>query len=189
MLIAKFLNPNIDIEKEIELFERKHSVLLPIQYRTFLKRYNGGLTPETKACVKRFSEIVDAFYGVGNAEWKLEGIVRLSEWIGKGWLPIAYNGWGDYFAIGLNGEDEGKIYYFDYGRGYRKKFLADDLKHFFDCCKSGELNPVCFMSVEEREADLIARGKGKNITEGLKEAWQEQLDKYKDMVREEVIID
>ena len=189
MLIAKYLNPNIDIEKKIELFERKYSVLLPIQYRIFLKRYNGGFTPETKVHVKRFSEIVDAFYGVGNAEWKIEGIFRLSEWIEKGWLPIAYNGWGDYFAIGLNGEDEGKIYYFDYQRGYRKKFLADDLKQFFEYCKSGEIDPDVYLTIEEREVDLRANGMEEYITDGLKEAWQEEIDKYKDMVREEVIID
>ena len=94
---------------------------------------------------------------------------------------------GDYIAIGLSGEDEGKIYFLDYRRGYRKKFLADDLKQFFDYCKSGEIGPC--RTIEEREADLIARGKGANITEQLKKAWQEEFDRFKDMVREEVIID
>ena len=47
------------------------------------------------------------------------------------------------------------------------------------------LRGKCF----KREADLIARGKGANITEQLKKAWQAEIDRFKDMVREEVIID
>jgi len=189
MLIAKYLNPNSDIEKMINHFEDKYKISLPIQYRTFLKKYNGGDTPKTSLKVKRFITDIRAFYGVGDAKRRLEDIAWLEDFLEKDWLPIASNCWGDYIAIGLNGEDEGKIYYFDYQRGYRKKFLTDDLKHFFEYCKSGEINPYVYRTIEEREADLIARGKGANITDQLKKAWQDEIDKYKDMVREEVIID
>jgi len=189
MLIAKYLNPNSDIEEMIKHFEEEYKISLPIQYKTFLKKYNGGYTPKTSFQIKRFMRNITGFYGIGDVKRKIENIVDLSDFLKKNWLPIAYNGWGDYIAIGLNGEDEGKIYYFDYQRGYRKKFLADDLKHFFDYCKSGEIDPDVYLSVEERKADLLANGMGEYITDGLKEAWQDEIDKYKDMVREEVIID
>ncbi len=87
----------------------------------------------------------------------------------------------------MSGEDEGKIYFFDYRRGYRKKFLTDDLKQLLDYCKSGEIAPC--RTIEEREADLLANGMGEYITEELKGAWQYEIDRFKDMVREEVIID
>ncbi len=187
MLIAKYLNPNSDIEKMIEHFEEENKILLPNQYKTFLQKYNGGDTPKTSLKVKRFITDIRAFYGVGDAKRRLEDIAWLENFLEKDWLPIASNCWGDYIAIGIRGGEEGKIYFLDHERGYRKKFLTDDLKQLLDYCKSEEIGPC--RTIEEREADLIARGKGANITEQLKKAWQEEIDKYKDMVREEVIID
>ena len=189
MLIAKYLKNDIDIEKEILNFEKKYDILLPSQYKSFLKKYNGGDTPETNIKIKKFTWDVDGFYGIGNVEFRIDKVVEFDELLEKGWLPIANSCLGDYFAIGLNGADKGKIYFLDYGSGYRKKFLTDDLKQFIDYCQSGEIDPCVYETVEEREADLLARGKGANITEGLKEAWQEEIDRFKDMVREEVIID
>ena len=189
MLIAKYLNKNSDIEKMIKHFEDEYKISLPIQYRTFLQKYNGGYTPKTSLKIKKFFTDIRAFYGVGDAKNRLEDIAWLEDFLEKNWLPIASNCWGDYIAIRLRGEEEGKIYFLDHEKGYRKKFLADDLKQFFDYCKSGEIDPGVYLTVEEREAELLAEGKGAYITEGLKKAWQEEFDRFKDMVREEVIID
>ncbi len=189
MLIAKYLNPNSDIEKMIKQFEEENKISLPIQYRAFLKKYNGGYTPKTSLKIKSFFSDIIEFYGVGDAKSRIEDIIDLKVFLEKNWLPIATTCYGDYIAIGLKGEDEGKIYFFDYQRGYRKKFLTDDLKQLLGYCKSGEINPYVYRTIEEREADLIARGKGANITEQLKKAWQDEIDRFKDMVREEVIID
>ena len=41
---------------------------------------------------------------------------------------------------------------------------------------------------EEREAEMIAEGKATNITDGLREIWKQEYEKYKDMKREEVVI-
>ena len=41
---------------------------------------------------------------------------------------------------------------------------------------------------EEREKDLIARGRAHVITDGLREIWKKEYEKYKDMVQEKVIL-
>lgn len=43
-------------------------------------------------------------------------------------------------------------------------------------------------SIEEREQLLIKNGKEANITDSLRKAWRSEIDLYKDMVQEEVII-
>ena len=189
MLIAKYLNPNSDIEKMIKHFEEEYKISLPLQYRTFLKKYNGGDTPKTSLKIKRFYTDIAEFYGIGDAESRIEDIAWLEDFLEKKWLPIASNCWGDYIAIRIRSEEEGKIYFLDQERGYRKKFLADDLKQFIDYCKSGEIDPGVYLTVEERETDLLANGMGEYITEELKKVWQAEIDRFKDMVREEVIID
>lgn len=45
------------------------------------------------------------------------------------------------------------------------------------------------LSIEEREAILIANGKGDIITDGLREMWQAEIKKYSNMIQEEVLID
>ena len=187
MLIAKYLNPNSDIEEMIKHFEDEYKISLPIQYRTFLQKYNGVYTPETNLKVKRFFTDINDFYGVGDAKDRLEDIAWLEDFLEKNWIPIASTCFGDYIAICIRGEEEGKIYFLDHERGYRKKFLADDLKQLLDYCKSEEIGPC--RTIEEREANMLAKGMGEYITEELKEAWQEDIDRFKDMVREEVIID
>lgn len=44
------------------------------------------------------------------------------------------------------------------------------------------------MTVEEREARLTANGRGGVITDGLREIWKKEYEKYKDMVQEKVIL-
>lgn len=67
--------------------------------------------------------------------------------------------------------------------------MAEDFKEFTKKCKSKKINPDTKMSIEEREADLISRGKGGNITDGLRKMWQDEIDKYGNMVQEELIIE
>mgnify|MGYP000317392839 FL=1 len=43
-------------------------------------------------------------------------------------------------------------------------------------------------TVEEREARLIANGKEHNITDGLRNLWRREYEKYKDIFQEEVIL-
>ncbi len=63
-----------------------------------------------------------------------------------------------------------------------------EIKIFIQYCKSGEIDPASRLSIKEREEALIARGRGHVITENLRQMWQAEIDKYKNMVREEVVI-
>lgn len=43
-------------------------------------------------------------------------------------------------------------------------------------------------SIKEREAALIAKGRGSIITDDLRKMWQDEIDKYGNMIQEEVIL-
>ncbi len=83
MLIAKYLNPNSDIEEMIKHFEDEYKISLPLQYRTFLQKYNGGYTPKTSLKIKKFFTDITAFYGFGDAKSRLEDIVDLRDFLKK----------------------------------------------------------------------------------------------------------
>ena len=46
MLISKF--PNCDVKEQIADMEKRYEIILPVQYKSFLYKYSGGYTPETK---------------------------------------------------------------------------------------------------------------------------------------------
>lgn len=66
--------------------------------------------------------------------------------------------------------------------------IAEDLKAFVKKCKSREINPRAKRSIEECEANMIAKGRGHVITDTLRKTWQDEIDKYGNMVQEKVII-
>lgn len=110
-------------------------------------------------------------------------------WIEENVLPIACDSFGNHIVIGLGDENNGKIFFCDHEQGNKKEYIAENLKVFLQHCKSGEIDPASRLSIKEREEALIARGRGHVITEGLRQLWQAEIDKYENMVREEVIIE
>ena len=44
-------------------------------------------------------------------------------------------------------------------------------------------------SIKEREDALIANGRGHVITDALRKIWQAEIDKYGNMVQEELFVD
>ena len=64
--------------------------------------------------------------------------------------------------------------------------LSDSFSQFLQKCKSKEINPRSRRTPEEREKELIEKGKSGNITDGLRKMWEQEYNKYKDMVQEEV---
>lgn len=186
LMISKFIEPNTDIEREVLDIEKKYNISLPEQYKGFLLKYNGGYTPKTGFRVARESSDLRGFYGVGNAkmcyeDWDLE------EWIEKKLFPIACDSFGNYILIGLE-EKDGKIYFADHEKGYATKLLTDDLKQFIKCCKSEVVGPEFTEPIEEREKFLIARGRGHIICDELRKIWQAEIDKYKDIKQEKVLL-
>ena len=63
------------------------------------------------------------------------------------------------------------------------------MKDFIGCCKSEVIGDEFTQSIEEREAYLVAKGRGDIITDGLRKMWQCEIDKYKDIMQEEVFLD
>ena len=185
MLISKFENHNVS--EEILNLEREYNIFLPKEYKDFLCRYNGGYTPKTKIKAGKISSDIRGFYGVGNVALSLNTL-ELQEWIHKKIMPIATDSFGNYFAIGLCDDISGKIFFFDHEVGYRGEYIAESLKAFLQYCKSDRISEASRRSIEEREAALIANGRGDVITDDLRRMWQAEIDKYGNMVQEEVVI-
>ncbi len=52
--------------------------------------------------------------------------------------------------------------------------------------KSEKIKEASKRSIKEREEILIANGRGNIITDSLRQTWQAEIDKYQNMVQEEV---
>lgn len=184
MLISKFEIENI--EEKITQLEVDYEINLPEQYRNFLLQYNGGLTPKTYFKIRKVDSDIRAFYGFGRVEFSFEDI-ELKEWISQRLFPIACDTFGNEIVIGLCDDIIGKILFFDHELG-KTHIVADDLQSFVKVCKSEKINPAVHKPIEQREAELIARGRGHIITDGLRKAWQDEIDRFANVVQEQVII-
>lgn len=186
MLISKFLN--CDVKEKVIDIERRYEIILPMQYKNFLYKYNGGYTPKTKFNVEKISSDLRGFFGVGDVKLSLDNI-ELGEWIEKNNFPIACDSFGNYIVIGLNNDDAGKIYFCDHEKGNNAEYITVSLKDFFECCKSERISDASRRSIKEREEALIVKGRGNIITDDLRRMWQAEIDKYGSMVQEEVLVD
>lgn len=185
MLISKYRNN--DAENRIKEIEEKFNVTLPLQYRNFLCKYNGGDTPDTTYKAGKASSTLRAFYGFGTVEYSLDKL-NIQEWIEKGMFPIACDHFGNEIAISLEETSYGNIYFCDHEEELKTQLVAEDLKTFISKCKSKKINPACSTPIAQREADLITRGRGHVITDTLRKTWQAEIDKYGNIVQERVII-
>jgi hypothetical protein len=115
--------------------------------------------------------------------WKyLNGLKKI-------FFPIAEDSFGNYIVIGLANNKVGKIYFSDQEKGYKTHKIGEDFSKFLRSCKSEVISDKFTKSIEEREEMLIARGRGHIITDSLRRTWQAEIDKYKNIVQEEVILD
>ena len=187
MLISKFDITNI--ENKVSGFEIHNNVRLPEQYRKFLLKYNGGDTPDTTFKMKaRRKEDVMTFYGLGVGVIKLDRHPYFIELMKNGFLSIAEDCFGNEYFIGVAKTNYGKIYFYDHER-QSVELARNDFNSFVKSCKSEKLDPDVRLSIEERERQLIEDGYGANITDALRQAWQEEIDFYGNMVQEPVILD
>lgn len=185
MLISKFANCSVN--DGVEEMEKEYNMILPNQYKDFLCKYNGGYTPKTKFKVGKVSSDIRGFYGLGNVKLSFNTI-KLREWIDKSFLPIACDSFGNYYVIGLDNDSNGKIFFCNHEAGNKMEYIAENLKAFFKYCKSDKISEASRLSIKEREAALIARGRGAIITDALRQMWQAEIDKYENMIQEEVVI-
>ncbi len=188
MLISRFDNTNI--EEYIIQLEKQYSIVLPEEYKRFLLKYNGGMTPKTKFRINKVSSDVRAFYGLGNADkyYNFQKLIDnmniLQDYIEDSMLPIATTVSGDDITIGIGKEENGSIFFQYHDRGKKYIKLTDTLCEFVSKCKSEEIGHID--TIEERKQRLIANGVGRRITESLVAAWQAEIDKYANIHQEEL---
>jgi len=106
-------------EKRLSNFERELGATLPIEYRQFLLKFNGGSpfpdTVEIKGMPESPTDVleffgVDAFDESSDLMWNKD---TFSDRVPAQMLPIACDSGGGLFCLLLAGEDSGKVFYVD----------------------------------------------------------------------------
>lgn len=189
MLISKFDTQGI--EKEIEEFEKENRIAIPAGYRKFLLQYNGGLTPKTRFKMSGVSSDIRGFYGLGTAQEhyhydRFKKMGMLEDFLKDAVLPIASNCFGDDIVIGIGSTNSGEIFFKYHDKATKYIKLANSFTEFVEMCKSGKIGHV--RTIEERRQALIANGMQKNITDSLVRAWQEEIDRFKDIHQIELVL-
>ncbi|KPN72755.1 SMI1/KNR4 family protein [Neisseria sp. 74A18] len=136
-----FLNKNSMVSsKVISKFEKENNISLPSEYIEFLKIQNGGIPKEN--CFSN-GKVLNFFFGLfenQNVEESIEWHLNMYEGrYPSSMLPIASAGGGDLILLGIAGEYNSKIYYWDHnfeaeesGTDYFEniEFIANNLKDF-----------------------------------------------------------
>lgn len=185
MLIAKF--ENSQVSEELSKIEGQYQITFPESYRNFLYRYNGGYTPRTKFKVKKISSNVKGFYGLGKVKLSVNQEM-LEKWIPQKLFPIACDSFGNLILLCIAGARYGNVYFCDHEKGMSPALITDSFSSFLRACKSDWILEAARRSIEERKAALMERGRESVITPALIEIWQKEIDKYGDMIQEEVVI-
>lgn len=183
MLIVK--NPNKDIDRLIKEYEESNGLKLPISLKNFLKKYNGGETPKTFIKTKGISSDIRVFYGLGNVSYNFSKN-RCIEKGDKLLLPFAEDSFGNFWAVDVG--ECGKVYFINHEQENLVILVDESFTEFINKCKSEKISEASKRTPEERERILIEKGKGANISDGLREMWRTEYEKYKNFQQEEVVI-
>ena len=169
-------------------FEEEIKVNIPTDYKQFIEKYNGGDTPNTKIQTKHISTDVRVFYGIGNKHDNLNAANCFTK-ENNVFLPIASDSFGNEFALCIKGDEKG-IWFYDHEASPDKKMtlVSNTFNEFINCCESEPISEAAKRTPEERERILIEKGKSANITDGLKELWKKEYEKYQNCVIVEIKI-
>lgn len=189
MLISKFSNEYID--ENINIFEDKFKIKIPEEYRNFLIKYNGGKTPNTKFKSSKISSDLMGFYGFGKAEkefnyQELEQLGLIDDYLSDDMLPIGSNVFGDNITIGLKNFNIGTLFFLYHDRPKNYIKIANNFHEFLEICKSKKIGYI--PSIEERKKKMIQNGLGDKITEFSIKGWQAEIDEYKNIIQEVLIL-
>jgi hypothetical protein len=191
MLISRYNTDSDETERneEIQKIENKWSFQFSDDYKQFLIKYNGGETIDTIFRGNKIKSDIIIFFGISkdivdNLLYYFD--LELGEkLLSNKMIAIAKNSFGDYYAIDISRENNGRIYFCYHDRD-ECKLIANSFKEFICKCRSEKIGYI--RSIEERKRDMINAGKGDKITEVKIACWQKEIDKYKDIVQEEVIL-
>lgn len=167
-------------------YEKRSGYKFPDDYARFLSKYNGGYTPNTTINTSGLSTDVKEFFGVGNDVSKSLEALQMIDKNGSIYLPVAEDSFGNIFVLDLT-QNTG-IYFVDHEKDGTMQLLTESFAAFIKLCKSEPIKESSKRTPKEREKLLVSRGKGGNISDGLRKAWQEEYDKFKNMIQEEVIL-
>lgn len=181
MLISKF--DLTGISEKIEAFEERLGKKLPEQLCEFLMKYNGGETPNTNFSYNNVSSDVRAFYGLGKVKYSFDNVDLIVSQ-GKIYIPFACDSFGNEMIIDLQ---SGAVFFMNHEKD-RLEQIANDLRGFIYICESKGISHESLKSVEEREQDLLKKGRGKIITDDLREMWKAEIEKYSLIRLEKVIL-
>lgn len=175
MLISKF---GAATKEEIS----KLNLELPDDLQLFLLNYNGGETPETSFSISTISSDIVAFYGLGDVKYSYSD-VEVMRFDNHEYLPIAFDSFGNQIVCSL---PDGNIGFYDHERGAEPTIIADSLKSFCNLAISKLIDEKHVKPVEQREKELIARGKAAVITDELRDLWAAEIKKYASLHQEPV---
>lgn len=131
--------------EQVSAFERRHSVTLPVEFREFLFKQNGGFGPTPHAfTIPDIGEhvAVDLIYGIGppskrsNLETKYE---EFRDDLPEEFLPIGHDPGGNLILIAVAGDLAGQVHYYDAVLFYKTSsevgniyFIAEDFERFLE---------------------------------------------------------
>lgn len=117
-------------EKNIEEFEKLVKIKLPEDYKSFIKKYNGG-RPSKKAfkTISGTEHLVKTFLSYNKED--LENIFKTYEY-GYDFFDEAYFAIGnDPFGNYILSDKKGRIYYFDLESG-KTEFIENSFEQFIE---------------------------------------------------------
>jgi hypothetical protein len=120
-MALEIVNPNpygVLSEQKLQELELKLGTNLPEDYRSFLKKYNGGKPTTAGFWIERGVDCseVHQFYGMHNGpKWSsLEYYIEEQPGIAKNYLAIGDDGTGNFLCMKLQGHENGSIYFIDH---------------------------------------------------------------------------
>ncbi len=105
-------------EDRLRAFEKKIGVTLPLDYREFLKQYNGG-TPDPSGFwiqVDHDGSSVHQFYGLHDGpRWcSIDGYTNIEIGVPGKLLPIGDDGVSDFICLGIRDTEQGAVFFVDH---------------------------------------------------------------------------
>ena len=138
------------------------------------------------------SSDIRAFYGLGGVNEYYDysffegAYTTINDYLKDGFVPIAPNVFGDYILIGIKDKNYGEVYFYYHDMPKKYIKLTEDFITFVDKCKSEKIGHV--KTIEERRQNMINKGYGHMLNDGLIQGWQAEIDLYSNMHQEKLIL-